>query len=157
MHSVHFIRERPVMRSVVVAALLALSPLALAETHQVTVNASSFVPQTLVVTPGDTVVWTLEASPPRSIQSGSSCSADSVFFDGFVPNSGGCGKCPPQNPTFTWEVPEYSYLEIPYFSGVLCDDGMTASLSSTPVATRSGSPKISPRLVKRSMPRKQKE
>ena len=112
-------------RLLAVVALLVLPNLAVAETHQVTVNSSSFDPQTLVVVPGDTIVWTLAGSPFRSIESGSSCLADGVFFQGGVPNSGGCGKCPPQNPTFTWEVPEYAYLEIPYFSGALCDDGMT--------------------------------
>ena len=59
-------------RLLAVVALLVLPNLAVAETHQVTVNASSFDPQTLVVVPGDTIVWTLAGSPFRSIESGSS-------------------------------------------------------------------------------------
>ena len=66
-------------RLLAVVGLLVLSNLAVAETHQVTVNASSFEPQTLVVVPGDTIVWTLVGSPFRSIESGSSCLADAYY------------------------------------------------------------------------------
>ena len=83
------------------ALALALTSVTTAEIHDITVTATSFDPATLVVAPGDTVVWTLQSSPPRTVVSGSDCTPDGVFFAAALPNG---GKGPP-NFTYTWEVP----------------------------------------------------
>ena len=100
---------------------LALSSAATAETHDITVTATAFEPSTLVVEPGDTVVWTLQPGPPCTVVSGSNCTPDGVFFAGALPN----GSKGPPNFTYTWEVPEYDTLDIPYFSTAQCGEGMT--------------------------------
>ncbi|MCP4495325.1 MAG: hypothetical protein GY825_00955, partial [Phycisphaeraceae bacterium] len=92
------------------ALALALTSVTAAETHDITVTATAFEPSTLVVAPGDTVVWTLQSSPPRTVVSGSNCASDGVFFAGALPN----GTKGPPNFTYTWEVPEYDTLDIPY-------------------------------------------
>ena len=104
---------------------LALSSAATAETHDITVTATAFEPSTLVVAPGDTVVWTLQSSPPRTVVSGSDCTPDGVFFAAGLPNG---GKGPP-NFTYTWEVPEYESLDIRYFSTAECGEGMTGLIT----------------------------
>ena len=105
-------------------ALAAVSA-ASAETHVITVTANAFEPSTLVVAPGDTVVWTLQPGPSRTVVSGANCTPDGVFFEAGLPNG---GKGPP-NFTFTWEVPEYDSLDIPYFSTAECGEGMTGLIT----------------------------
>ena len=98
---------------------------ATAETHNVMVTATSFEPSTLVVAPGDTVVWTTDSLSFRTVESGSNCIPDGVFFMGGLPN----GNEGPPNFTFSWEVPAYTPLEIPYFSRTHCGKGMTGLIS----------------------------
>ena len=104
---------------------LALTSVTTAETHDITVTATTFEPSTLVVAPGDTVVWTLESNSARTVVSGSDCTPDGVFFAGGLPN----GSEGPPNLTYTWEVPEYDSLEIPYFSIAQCGEGMTGLIT----------------------------
>ncbi len=110
-----------------VATMTALAAVsgASAETHEITVTANAFEPSTIVVAPGDTIVWTLESSQARTVVSGSDCTPDGVFFAGGLPNG---GKGPP-NFTFTWEVPEYESLDIGYFSTAECGEGMTGLIT----------------------------
>lgn len=105
-------------------ALAAVSA-ASAETHEITVTANAFEPSTIVVAPGDTIVWTLESSPARTVVSGSDCTPDGVFFAGGLPN----GSKGPPNFTYTWEVPEYESLDIRYFSTAQCGEGMTGLIT----------------------------
>ncbi|MDE0890485.1 MAG: hypothetical protein OSA40_13655, partial [Phycisphaerales bacterium] len=109
----------------VMTLALTLTSATTAETHDITVTATSFEPSTLVVAPGDTIVWTLESNSARTVVSGSDCTPDGVFFAGGLPNG---GKGPP-NFTYTWEVPEYDSLEIPYFSIAQCGAGMTGLIT----------------------------
>ena len=53
------------------------------------------------------------------------CAVGGVFFAAALPNG---GKGPP-NFTFTWEVPEYDSLDIPYFSTAECGEGMTGLIT----------------------------
>ena len=107
------------------ALALALTSVTTAETHEITVTATAFEPSTLVVAPGDTVVWTLQSSPPRTVVSGSNCAPDGVFFAGALPN----GSKGPPNFTYTWEVPEHDSLEIPSFSSAQGGAGMTGLIT----------------------------
>ena len=112
-------------RSVATMTALAVASVACAETHDITVTATAFEPSTLVVAPGDTVVWTLQPGPTRTVVSGSNCTPDGVFFAGALPN----GSKGPPNFTYTWEVPEYESLDIPYFSTAECGEGMTGLIT----------------------------
>ena len=109
------------LASVMTLALtLTLTSATSAETHDITVTATSFEPSTLVVAPGDTIVWTLEADSDRSLESGSDCIADGLFFDG--PLDAG-------SPTLEWVVPDYASIDIPYFAQKHCGMGMAGVIS----------------------------
>ncbi|GEM_PF-2139121 len=106
-----------------VVTALAMTTSVSAETHEVLVNESSFSPETLVVAPGDTIVFALTAGSSYTVvRSGSDCIPDNAFFAGGLPNGGMEG---PPNFSFAWEVPAYASLEIPYFSENSCEQGMT--------------------------------
>ena len=99
---------------------LALVPAATAETHTVLANDSSFTPDTLVVAPGDTIVWQFNSGYPHTVTSGTPCTADGIFFDEPLDTS---------NATFEWVVPEYASLDIPYFCRPHCLMGMMGVIS----------------------------
>ena len=98
------------------------APLA-AETHQVEVANGAFKPQSLVVAPGDTIVWSLTGSG-GSIMSGSDCVPDGDFFAFGLP----WGDKGPPNMSWGWNVPMVS-AEIPYMHVALCGQGMTGHIS----------------------------
>ena len=93
---------------------LALAGSALAETHTVLANNSSFSPDSIDVEPGDTIVWQYNSGYPHTVTSGVPCTPDGLFFSEL---DGG-------NPTFTWEVPVAASAIIPYFCEPHCNMGM---------------------------------
>ena len=99
------------------ASLLPMGSAATADTHYVDITDSGFIPQSLVITPGDTVVWNFTDSIWGSVVSGTDCTADYAF----IPEPTNCPKCPPSG--FTWTAPEYGALELPYF-GNQCQAGL---------------------------------
>jgi plastocyanin len=104
---------RHICTSIIVT--LALAGSALAETHTVLANNSSFSPDSIDVEPGDTIVWQYNSGYPHTVTSGVPCTPDGLFFSEL---DGG-------NPTFTWEVPVAASAIIPYFCEPHCGMGMT--------------------------------
>ena len=106
-----------------ITTVLAMTAPLAAETHQVEVANGAFKPQSLVVAPGDTIVWSLTGSG-GSIMSGSDCVPDGDFFAFGLP----WGDKGPPNMSWGWNVPMVS-AEIPYMHVALCGQGMTGHIS----------------------------
>ena len=103
---------RSICTSIVATLLLAGS--AIAETHTVLANNTSFSPDAIDVAPGDTIVWQYNSGYPHTVTSGVPCTADGLF-NGELQNGGD---------TFTWEVPLDASGDIPYFCEPHCLMGM---------------------------------
>jgi len=104
----------------IISTLLLGASFAGAETHVVQAFANSFIPDSIVVVPGDTIVWEYNSGYPHTVTSGSDCVPDGLFFDG--PLDAG-------SPTLEWVVPDYASLDIPYFCQPHCGMGMTGVIS----------------------------
>ena len=104
----------------IISTLLLGASFAGAETHVVQAFGNSFIPDSIVVAPGDTIVWEYNSGYPHTVTSGSDCVPDGLFFDG--PLDAG-------SPTLEWVVPDYASLDIPYFCQPHCGMGMTGVIS----------------------------
>jgi plastocyanin len=105
------------------ATLAMTAPLA-AETHHIEITDGAFIPASITVAPGDTIIWTA-TTIGATIVSGSDCMPEGDFFWGAVPNGGGDG---PPNMTFAWNVPAIT-TEIPYMCIAHCGMGMTGNIT----------------------------
>ena len=92
---------RYICTSIVTTLVLAGS--AVADTHTVLANDTSFAPAAIDVAPGDTIVWQYNSGYPHTVTSGVSCTADGLFH-GELQNGGD---------TFIWEVPLGTSGDIP--------------------------------------------
>lgn len=97
---------------------------ALAAVHHVSVDAMTFNPAVVNVSPGDRVHWTL-GSGSHTVTSGTGCTYDGIFFDAPVN---------PLETEFEWTVP-YGVSSVPYFCRFHCFFGMTGQInvSTTPI------------------------
>ncbi|MCA9284867.1 MAG: hypothetical protein KDA22_06625 [Phycisphaerales bacterium] len=109
--------------SFVAASLLTTVP-ALGTTFDVDQVGLTFVPDTLTVAPGDTVVWHWHTFM-HTVTSGSPCTPDGVYFN--APLDAG-------HPTFTWVVPDDASGEIPYFCIPHCGFDMIGLITVEPAA-----------------------
>jgi plastocyanin len=103
-----------------VVTVLSGATFAVAETHYIQAFGNSFIPDSIVVAPGDTIVWEYNSGYPHTVTSGSDCVPDGLFFD--EPLDSG-------SPTLEWIVPDYASLDIPYFCQPHCGMGMTGVIS----------------------------
>ncbi len=119
------------------AAFLVLSTLlttgVLAATVTVTMSGMNFVPQTVTVNVGDTVVWSNTDSMVHTATSGSNCASDGLW------NSGNMNPGTTYSYTFT-QAGTYPYYCIPH-----CSMGMTGTVVVNPASNSnsvdfSGSP-----------------
>ena len=92
---------------------------AMAETHTVLANNTSFVPNTLEVLPGDTIIWQYNSGYPHTVVSGVDCTASGLFY----------GELPSFGDTFSWEVPLDLSGEFSYFCAPHCGNGMTGLIT----------------------------
>ena len=97
-----------------IVATLVLAAPAVADTHTVFANDTSFAPDAIDVAPGDTIIWQYNSGYPHTVTSGVPCTADGLFH-GELQNGGD---------TFTWEVPPGAFGDIPYFCEPHCNMGM---------------------------------
>ena len=95
-----------------IASLLAMASLAEAETHTIEIGGEV---NTLVVAPGDTVVF--QGPCLTIVQSGQPCIADGVLEGAIYPPF-----CEP----FTWEVPQFTWAELPFYAVQIAGDGTPA-------------------------------
>jgi plastocyanin len=109
-------RERNPLRYICtsIVATLVLAAFAVADTHTVLANDTSFAPDAIDVAPGDTIIWQYNSGYPHTVTSGIACAADGLFH-GELQNGGD---------TFTWEVPLDASGDIPYFCEPHCGMGM---------------------------------
>ena len=109
----------PRTRLCVIAALV-LSATANAAVHEVMQVGISFVPQDIVVAPGDTVRWVWSGGS-HTVTSGDpvACSADGVFFNQSLNSA---------NPMVEWVVPA-SAVFVEYFCAPHCQFGMIGSIT----------------------------
>ena len=94
-------------------AALVMTSFVSAETHTVWAFGGGFQPATVVVAPGDTIIW--ESIGSHTVTSGDPCTADGLFN----------GEISAAGDTFTWDVPLDASGDIPYFCQPHCDMGMT--------------------------------
>jgi len=102
-----------------IIATVILSGSAIADTHTVQANSSSFSPDTLEVSPGDTITWQYNTGYPHTVTSGIPCTPDGLFHSDLNGS----------NPTFTWDVPMDALGDIPYFCDPHCLMGMHGMIS----------------------------
>jgi len=102
-----------------IVATLALAGSAIAETHTVLANNTTFAPDAIDVAPGDTIVWQYNSGYPHTVTSGVPCTADGLFH-GELQNGGD---------TFTWDVPADASGNISYFCEPHCAMGMTGVIT----------------------------
>ena len=89
-----------------------------AETHTVWAFGGGFQPATVVVAPGDTIIW--ESIGSHTVTSGDPCTADGLFN----------GELSGDGDTFTWDVPlDASEGDITYFCQPHCGMGMTGVIA----------------------------
>ena len=109
-----------------IVAAFAIASAAVAETHTVLANSTSFSPDAIEVAPGDTIIWKYNSGYPHTVTSGVPCTVDGLFH-GELQNGGD---------TFTWEVPLNASDDIPYFCEPHCSmgmDGVITIVSAPPV------------------------
>ncbi|MBT5582557.1 MAG: hypothetical protein HOI89_02055 [Phycisphaerae bacterium] len=116
-----------IRRVLAVGVISCAASVASAETHHIEVADFAFIPASITVAPGDTIIWTATGINPHTIVSGSNCMPEGDFFWGGIPN-GGPG---PPNMTFGWVVPAIT-AEIPYMCIAHCGMGMTGHISVNP-------------------------
>ena len=102
-----------------IVATLVLAGSAIAETHTVLANNTTFAPDAIDVAPGDTIVWQYNSGYPHTVTSGVPCTADGLFH-GELQNGGD---------TFTWDVPADASGNISYFCEPHCAMGMTGVIT----------------------------
>lgn len=107
---------------------LAISATASGDTLIVEVGSGVFSPNTLNASPGDVIRWE-RVGGNHTVTSGSSCTADNVYFNASINSS---------NPVFEWTVPATVTGEIPYFCDPHCGSGMIATITVAPPAENSG-------------------
>ena len=94
-------------------ATLISAATAMAETHTVLANNTSFVPDTIEVLPGDTIIWQYNSGYPHTVVSGVDCTASGLFY----------GELPSFGDTFSWEAPLDLSGEFSYFCAPHCGNG----------------------------------
>ena len=104
---------------IAIGVLLSMGGVVEAETHIVEAVGLNFIPQVIIVRPGDTVRWE-RVSMNHTVTSGLSCVPDGVYFDAPLNAS---------NPVFEWVVPDDASGVIPYFCAPHCGLGMTGTIS----------------------------
>ena len=125
------------LRTIASCSVFSLSVNANAQTtHHVDVNQLSFSPSTIVVAPGDSIIWN-HVSGNHIITSGTNCISDGLYFDEVISAS---------NSEFTWLVPNDAASDIPYFCEPHCGFGMegliliqTPDIATSHLATINGS------------------
>ncbi|MDG2424535.1 MAG: right-handed parallel beta-helix repeat-containing protein [Phycisphaerales bacterium] len=98
--------------SLTAIVVLAVTSLASAETHTIEIGGEE---NSFVVAPGDTVIF--QGGCLTSVNSGQPCIADGVFSGAIYP--------PLCNP-FTWEVPQFTWAELPFYAVQIGGDGTPA-------------------------------
>lgn len=96
--------------------LLSINP-SYAETHKVSMIENVFVPETLSVATGDTVVWSNNGIVNHTSTSGTNCNPDGLWDSGLV--------SPGDSFSFVFD----SAAEYPYFCIPHCNLGMTGLIS----------------------------
>ena len=92
-----------------VLSSMAMSSVALSETHEVEVGNTYYDPQWLEVMPGDTINWT-RVQGTHDVKSGDVCGGEDGVISSPTLNSG--------NQTFSWTVPQDATESIEYYCSV---------------------------------------
>ena len=104
----------------IMGALLLSTSFAVAETFTILLIGPSFQPDSVVVSPGDTIRWVNVTGGVRTVTSGNPCVADGLFD----------GELPDYDTSFYWEVPlDASDGDIPFFCEDSCKIGMVGTIT----------------------------
>ncbi len=107
-------RARHAMATIALSAVVGS---AAAVTHEITQQGLTFVPDTIVAAPGDTIRW-IWTSGSHTVTSGTGCVFDGVFFDEPLTSA---------NPIVEFTIPQ-GVSDIPYFCRPHCAFGMTGDI-----------------------------
>jgi plastocyanin len=115
----------PFLRCLTITGLFLVAPALPAATHVVQMTGSlTFVPATLAIAKGDTVIWTNVSGITHTSTSGSSCSPDGLWSSGNIAGGG----------SFKFTFTNLNAGVYPYFCAPHCFLGMTGTLTLTNAA-----------------------
>ena len=109
-------------RTIMAMAVFASVSITLAETHEIELYSTSFVPSAVDALPGDTIRWTFVTGYPHTVDSGTGCVPDGLFSASL--------SSPDQ--VFEWTVPEDAPTQIPFFCDPHCGNGMSGVINVLP-------------------------